>query len=68
VKENKKAKYLCPVCEKHFFEEEGDDDICPVCDWQNCTYQNQSPDFSGMANHMSLNEARTAYRRGEPVW
>lgn len=65
--EAKKDKFLCPCCEKHYFDEIDDFEICPVCDWVNEIVQTKNPDFRGGANHMSLNQARAAYRRGEPV-
>lgn len=57
----------CPVCGKYEFEREGDYDICPVCGWENDGIQNSSPDMSGGANHMSLNEAREAYSKGKQI-
>lgn len=65
--EKREGKYLCPCCEKHYFDEFDDYDICPVCDWENDGLQNNHPDFRGGANDMSLNEAREAFRKGEPV-
>ena len=54
---------VCPVCGKYLFAETGDYDICPVCNWENDPIQSDTPDFSGGANVMSLNEARKAYRK-----
>ena len=53
--------FLCPVCGKYEFEEFGDFDICPVCDWENDFVQNQNPDITGGANTLSLNQARLEY-------
>jgi hypothetical protein len=36
-------------------------------EWQNDHYQLFHPDKSGGANQMSLNEARIAYEKGDPV-
>ena len=44
--------YICPVCGKYTFESAGEFEICPVC---NC------------ANHMSLNQAREAWKNGQKV-
>jgi len=59
--------YKCPVCEKHDFEESGDYDICPVCNWENDDIQADDPDFGGGANEMSLNQAREAYKNGKLI-
>lgn len=42
-------------------------DICDVCGWENDLIQLDDPDYSGGANQMSLNEARTAFREGRKV-
>lgn len=54
----------CPICGK---TQVGDYDICPVCKWENDPTQLKHPEFGGGANHMSLEEARAAYQKGEPV-
>ena len=61
-------KHKCPVCGKYEFEEYGDFEICPVCEWEDDPIQYKEPDYKGGANRMSLNEAREAYKRGEKVW
>ncbi|MBR5302373.1 MAG: hypothetical protein IKU38_06030 [Clostridia bacterium] len=51
---------MCPVCKKHellYF------DICDECGWENDPLQHDQPDYSGGANKISLNEARTAYSK-----
>lgn len=63
-----KDKILCPVCGKYKFEEVGDYDICEVCGWENDPLQMERPDYRGGANHMSLSEAREAYKKGSPVY
>ena len=60
------GKIKCPVCGKYEFEEKDDFDICDVCWQENDEYQRQHPNKSG-ANHMSLNEAREAYKAGKKV-
>lgn len=45
---------ICPICEKHQFEDSND--ICPVCFWENDGYQYDEPDFGGGANNLSLND------------
>ncbi|MCD7929766.1 MAG: hypothetical protein LUF86_06365 [Clostridiales bacterium] len=57
-------KIKCPCCGKTYV---GEHDICDVCWWQNDPVQSWKPDSPGGANRMSLNEARKAWARGEPV-
>ena len=59
-----KRKYRCPVCGKHYFEEIGAYEICPVCGWEDDPVQRREPDLRGGANEMSLYEAIEAYREG----
>jgi uncharacterized Zn finger protein (UPF0148 family) len=60
-------KHKCPVCGKTIFEEEGYYEVCEVCGWIDDLYQEEFSDEGGLANDMSLNEARAAYARGEAV-
>ncbi|MBQ1400748.1 MAG: hypothetical protein IIY99_00195 [Firmicutes bacterium] len=60
-----KRKYRCPVCGKHYFNEIGAYEICPVCGWEDDPLQRREPDFRGGANKMSLDEAIAAYREEE---
>ena len=53
----------CPICEKTELEEY---EICDVCGWENDLHQYDNHDISG-ANHMSVNQAREAFAKGEPV-
>ena len=57
-------KIPCPCCGKTMVE---DYDICDECFWENDPVQLWKPDQQGGANHMSLNEARMAYKSGKPV-
>lgn len=59
--------YKCPVCGKHYFEYENDMDLCPICNWSNDDLQRRQPDYKGGANHMSLNQAREAYKQGKQI-
>ncbi len=61
------SEIKCPVCGKYTFEAWGDFDVCEVCNWENDPIQYYKPDYPGGANHMSLNEARQAYREGRQV-
>ena len=40
-------------------------DICPVCGWEDDGVQNDDPDYRGVANFISLNEAKKAWVEGE---
>ena len=59
--------HMCPVCGKFEFEGHASYDICEVCGWEDDGFQERHPDEDGGANHMSLNQAREAYAKGEPV-
>ncbi|MGI6742733.1 MAG: CPCC family cysteine-rich protein [Eubacteriales bacterium] len=59
--------YPCPVCGKYIFESAGDDEICPVCKWQDDLIQLDNPDEEECANRMSLNQAREAWKKGQKV-
>lgn len=54
----------CPCCGKTMV---GEYDVCSVCNWENDPIQLWKPDRKGGANRMSLNEAREAFQKGEPV-
>nr|DAR92824.1 MAG TPA: cysteine-rich protein [Caudoviricetes sp.] len=60
-------KIKCPVCGKYEFEERDDFDICDVCDWSNDDYQRRHPDYRGGGNHMSVIDARQAYKEGRQI-
>lgn len=51
----------CPVCGKHYFEEENSFDICPICGWENDGVQADDHNYAGGANHLSVNEARIEF-------
>ena len=59
--------YVCPVCGKYTFEKVGDFDICEVCGWQDDLVQLDDPDEEDCANHMSLNQAKEAWKNGQKV-
>ena len=60
-------RHLCPVCGKYDFEHRNSMDYCDVCDWCDDAVQEDSPDYKGGANRMSLNEARAAYAVGQQI-
>ena len=67
VKIKEGESYICPVCGKYTFEHAGEYDICPECGWEEDVLQLYDPDEEDCANHMSLNQAREAYKRGEKI-
>ena len=61
----KKLKYKCPCCGCYTYNSEpnGSCDICPVCFWEDDPFQLEDPDLEGMANKVSLNQARENYKK-----
>ena len=62
------AKHLCPVCGKYEFEESLSFDICEVCGWEDDWIEGNDPDEESGANHLSLNEAKEKWSRGEKLF
>ena len=60
----KKHEKPCAVCGKALV---GYNDICPVCQWQEDFYQERHPDVGRCGNQMSFNQAKEAYKNGEPI-
>ena len=60
--------YVCPVCGKYTFDTAGDFDICEVCGWEDDLVQLDDPDEEDCANHMSLNQAKAAWAKGEKIF
>lgn len=54
----------CPCCGQSVVAEY---EICPTCSWENDPIQTDHPDLAGGANHMSLNEAKAAFKDGTPI-
>jgi hypothetical protein len=52
---------ICPVCEKHLFDEPDDFDICPICGWENDGLQRDQRDYWGGANDLSVNESKIVH-------
>jgi hypothetical protein len=48
-------------------EEENMHEICEVCDWQDDRIQRYDPDYTGGANHLSLNQSREAFAEGKNI-
>jgi hypothetical protein len=47
--------------------QEGEWEICKVCNWEDDPVQRADPDFPGGANVMSLNEAKRAWIAGRKI-
>ncbi len=62
-----KKKKKCACCGNLTLDKDSRFDICRICWWQDDAIQNDDPDYDGGANHMSLNEARQAYKEGRKV-
>lgn len=62
---NRKPKYKCPCCGYYTFSSKpnGNYDICPVCFWEDDPFQSEDLDLEGMANSVSLNQARENYKK-----
>ena len=60
-----RIKYKCPCCEFYTFDKKpnGEYDICPVCFWEDDPFQAENPDLEGMANTVSLNQARENFKK-----
>ncbi len=61
----KRLKYKCPCCGYYTFASKpnGTYDICPICFWEDDLFQSENPDLEGMANPVSLNQARENYKK-----
>jgi len=58
------AKYKCPCCGYYTLNDKpGTFDICPVCYWEDDNIQRIKPDYEGGANRVSLNQARSNYKK-----
>lgn len=58
-------KIKCPVCGNGTMQYDGD--VCGCCKWFHDLVQEDNPDEEDGENHMSLNQARAAWARGETV-
>jgi len=58
-------KVKCPCCGNYTIDGEDEviTDICPVCFWQYDEVCHNKPELSGGANHVSLNEAKSNYKK-----
>ncbi len=52
----------CACCKQATLKRDSIFEICPHCGWQDDAVQNETPDYRGGANDMSLNEAIEAYK------
>lgn len=61
MKNKWKPNCICPICEKHQFDDSYE--ICPVCFWENDDYQYDNPDSMGGANSLSLNDYKKRWNK-----
>lgn len=62
-----KVPHKCPVCGQYEFPFKCSYEFCKVCGWQDESYQEENPDEDCLANIMSLNQAKAAWAKGEPI-
>lgn len=65
MEEENKNFHSCPVCGHPVSNEPCS--ICENCGWESSPLQEEFPDIDGGPNTMSLNQAISAYKNGEPV-
>lgn len=53
--------YLCPVCEKFYFDSVDDFDTCPVCGWEVNIPQLVDHDLADGRNALSVNEQKVQH-------
>jgi hypothetical protein len=51
----------CPCCGNRTISEPDSYEICEICRWEDDPVQLSDPDYSGGANHISLNQARARW-------
>lgn len=57
-------KYTCPCCGYKTLDSEHDYDICPICFWEDDSYQYENPHYKGGTNNeISLYDAQINYKR-----
>ena len=56
-------KYACPCCGEMTLDDQGEFDICDVCDWQDDPLQAENPDDDMGANWLSLNQYRAEWEQ-----
>ena len=64
------SPHKCPLCGEYTFQDELSYDICPVCGWQDCGYE-EMPDEKQSSYAMSFNERKqwfAAKRQRNPLF
>lgn len=52
------TKYTCPCCGYKTLDSEHEQDICPICYWEDDIMQFLDPDFEDGSNEISLRQAQ----------
>ena len=56
------SKYKCPCCGKITLDSLHENDICPVCGWEDDWYDSNNPDYPGSCNYYSLNKTKEIFK------
>ena len=59
---NGQINVKCPICGRYVFKEEFD--LCPVCEWQQDSVQEDDYTLAGGANKLSVDQYRALWRPG----
>jgi len=57
----------CPVCGALAYPYPESYRACKQCGWMDDSYQAEHPDEDNLLNFMSLNQARDAWKAGQPI-
>ena len=55
-------KLQCPCCGESTIEERNDNEICPICGWEDDWWDSNNPDSLPSCNWLTLNEARKMFK------
>lgn len=66
MKNEKKYKKPCEVCNKIIDVDIYKQGKCSFCGWSNCIINEENPDIVAMPNLISLNKAKQLYKEGRP--
>ena len=55
--------YKCPCCDQETLESRNENDICPICGWEDYWWDSSHPDELPTFNWVTLTQAREMFRR-----